>query len=135
MPSLTNSLDCDFGGGGIPVCLKFRRLYFFCSPDSCNYRLVKCLSESTAKKTPLNQRIRWITVCHFLSATHMKMQTPLSLHNCFHKLKPHIKSSPHHQAVWGEIIKTKPVFLQRTVKDVAQYMLYQALDPNELTKP
>lgn len=129
LPSLANCLDCDFGGGEIPVSSKFRRFFFSYSPDSCNYSLAKCLSESTAKKTPLNQRMCWITVCHFLSNTgdenvdSIEFPQLLSEGKKTKKKKP---SLPHHQGVLGEIFKIKPDFC----KGLYQYTMYQVLDPN-----
>lgn len=55
----SHSLNCGFGGGETSVSSKFRRFFYYL-PDSCNYILVKCLSESAARNTPLNQKISWV---------------------------------------------------------------------------
>lgn len=92
-------------------------IFFSCSPDSCNYRLVKCLSEAAAKNIPLNQRICWIiSVCPFLSDA-TDENAVFSSNNCFQNLKTKQKQKRKKKTTTslsnlGKIVKIKTEFFK-----------------------
>lgn len=104
-------------------------VFFSCSPDSCNYRLVKCLSEAAAKNILLNQRICWIiSVCPFLSDTGDE-NAVFSSNNCFQNLKTkqnknqkiRKKTTTTSLSSLGKIVKIKTEFLKDHKKKKDQY--------------
>lgn len=109
LPSLTNCLDFALEEEGYLSPLNLGDYFFFYSPDSCNYRLVKCfLLPRKLLWTKGYVRLLCVPSCQILM---MKMQAPLSSHNHFHNLKRRGKKekittqTPSHQAVLGKITK------------------------------